>query len=43
MKAPCVDSKKVRQDALLELVPFVQFKKCEKHSWRNFTFNKIVG
>ena len=30
-------------DALLDLVPFVQFKKREKHSWRNVTFNKVAG
>ena len=25
-------------DALRDLVPFVQFKKCEKHPWRSVTF-----
>ena len=25
-------------DALRDLVPFVQFKKCEKHLWRSVTF-----
>ena len=27
-------------DVLLDLVPFVQFKKREKHPWRNVTFSK---
>ena len=26
--------------ALRDLVPFVQFKKCEKHSWRSVIFTK---
>ena len=30
-------------DALHNLVPFVQFKKREKHPWRSFTFSKIAG
>ena len=25
-----------------DLVPFVQFKKCEKHPWRNVTFSKVA-
>ena len=25
------------------LVPFVQFKKREKHPWRSFTFSKVAG
>ena len=29
--------------ALRDLVPFVQFKKCEKHPWRSVTFNKVTG
>ena len=29
-------------DALRDLVPFVQFKKCEKHPWRSVTFSKVV-
>ena len=28
-------------DALCDLVPFVQFKKREKHSWRSLTFSKV--
>ena len=28
-------------DALRDLVPFVQFKKREKHLWRSVTFTKI--
>ena len=30
-------------DALRNLVPFVQFKKREKHPWRSITFSKVVG
>ena len=30
-------------DALRHLVPFVQFKKCEKHSWRSVNFSKAAG
>ena len=29
-------------DALRTLVPFVQFKKLGKLSWRPFTFNKVT-
>ena len=29
--------------ALRDLVPFVQFKKREKHPWRSVTFSKVVG
>ena len=28
-------------DALRDLVPFVQFKKREKHPWRGVTFRKV--
>ena len=28
---------------LRDLVPFVQFKKREKHPWRSVTFSKITG
>ena len=28
-------------DVLRDLVPFVQFKKCEKHPWRSVTFSKV--
>ena len=30
-------------DALRDYVPFVQFKKREKHPWRSVTFNKVAG
>ena len=30
-------------DALRDLVPFVQFRKREKHLWRSVTFNKVAG
>ena len=30
-----------QSDALLDLVPFVQFKKREKHPWRRITFSKV--
>ena len=29
-------------DALRNLVPFVQFKKCEKHPWRSVNFNQVT-
>ena len=29
--------------ALRDLVPFVQFKKREKHPWRSVTFSKVAG
>ena len=29
-------------DALRDLVPFVQFKKREKHTWRSVTFSKVT-
>ena len=28
-------------DALRDLLPFVQFKKREKHPWRSFTCSKL--
>ena len=28
---------------LCDLVPFVQFKKHEEHSWRSVTFSKVAG
>ena len=31
-----------RCDALLDLVPHVQFKKREKRPWRSVTFNKVA-
>ena len=30
-------------DALCDLVPFVQFKKCEKHPWKCVAFGKVAG
>ena len=30
-------------DALRDLVPFVQFKKREKHPWRSVNFSKDAG
>ena len=30
-------------DDLRDLVPFVQFKKREKHPWRSVTFSKVAG
>ena len=30
-------------DALRDLVPYVQFKKREKHSWRSVTFSKVTA
>ena len=29
--------------AMRDLVPFVQFKKREKHPWRSVTFSKVAG
>ena len=29
--------------ALRDLVPFVQFKKREKHPWRSVNFSKVAG
>ena len=30
-------------DALLDFVPFEQFRKHEKHPWKSVTFSKVVG
>ena len=30
-------------DPLYDLVPFVQFKKREKHPWRSVNFSKVAG
>ena len=38
----CIDSK-FWCDVLRYLVPFVQFKQREKHSWRSVTFGKDAG
>ena len=29
--------------ALCDLVPFVQFKKREKHTWRSVNISKVAG
>ena len=29
-------------DALRDLVPFLKFKKREKHPWRSVTFSKVA-
>ena len=29
-------------DALRDLVPFVRFKRCEKHPWKSDTFNRVA-
>ena len=34
---------KVYHVYLHNLVPFLQFEKCEKHPWRNVTFSKVAG
>ena len=30
-------------DSLRDLVPFVQFKKREKHPWKTVTFRKVAS
>ena len=30
-------------DVLRDLVPFVQFKKREKHPWKSVIFSKVAG
>ena len=30
-------------DALRDLIPLAQFKKCEKHLWSSVTFSKVAG
>ena len=30
-------------DVFRDLVPFLQFKKREKHPWRSVTFSKVAG
>ena len=30
-------------DILHDLVPYLQFGKCEKHPWRGVTFSKVAG
>ena len=34
---------KNKSDALRNFVPFVQFKKREKHLWRSVTFGEVAG
>ena len=33
----------LKSDALHDLVPFAQFKKREKHPWKNVLFGKLAG
>ena len=33
----------IKCDTLRDLVPFVQFKKREKHPWRSVTFSNVAG
>ena len=35
--------RKLTCDALRDLVPFVKFKKREKHPWRSLSFSKVTG
>ena len=35
--------RKIICDALSDLVPLVQFKKHEKHPWRNVTFSEVTS
>ena len=37
---PIADVDSYKCDALRDLVPFAQFKKREKHSWRGVNFSK---
>ena len=37
-----IDAKSV-SDTLHDLVPFIQVKKCEKHTWRSVNISKVVG
>ena len=30
-------------DAFRDLVPFVEFKKCEKHPWRSVNYSEFAG
>ena len=30
-------------DVLRDLIPFVQFKKREKHPWKSVNFSKVAG
>ena len=34
---------KFKCDALRDLVPFLQFKKCEKQPWTSVNFSKVAG
>ena len=34
---------KIISNALRDLVQLLQFKKLEKHPWREVTFNKVAG
>ena len=37
----CVEENGIKK--LCHLVPFVQFKKREKHPWGSVTFSKVAG
>ena len=39
----CINYKWHICDALRDLIPFVQFKKREKHPWRSVNFSKVAG
>ena len=34
---------RAQSNALGDLIPFVQFKKREKHLWRSVTFSEVAG
>ena len=36
------ENHEVIHDALRDLIPFVQFKKREKHPWKSDTFSKVA-
>ena len=38
-----IDNASIFQTILRDLVPIVQFKKCEKYSWRSDTFSQVPG
>ena len=38
-----VKKKRCTYDTLRDLVPFLQFKKCEKLPWSSVTVSKVVG
>ena len=38
-----IENSSIIRDALRNLVPIVQFKKREKHPWRDVTFSNVAG